>query len=429
MRNFSLGILINYVLAYLWQPIEKSKLLQSLEKDIISKELFNQLQGITHQNNKTKTLIWLHAKTLLIAENFSEIISHFENKKDIQFLLTTERSELDKEFTLPGIHQVIPLDHPSFVNQFIKYWKPDSLVWLSDTIRPILLHKVSKSNIPAIYANASLTSKKTKTFLPFRAFIKVYLSYFDRILAKSDDAAKDLRRLKGVRSKLEVLGIMQTSARALPYDEGLRSKFSVIQDNRFLWFAAHVVPGEIAALGKAQRRVSRNLQGLLLILHMDDAEQAKVAKTKLSALSLKVELHKEDIIPDLNTDILIVSGSDNLGMWFRLASVCFLGGSLVQIGGADPFEAAALGSAILHGPFTQNYQNDYDRLLDAGGARLVYNSEMLSNALVDTMSPDQAALMAHAAWEVCSAGAEVNDRIIELLNGYLDKEKSFESPA
>ena len=112
MRNFSLGILINYVLAYLWQPIEKSKLLQSLEKDIISKELFNQLQGITHQNNKTKTLIWLHAKTLLIAENFSEIISHFENEKDIQFLLTTERSELDKEFTLPGIHQVIPLDHP-----------------------------------------------------------------------------------------------------------------------------------------------------------------------------------------------------------------------------------------------------------------------------------------------------------------------------
>ena len=77
MRNFSLGILINYVLAYLWQPIEKSKLLQSLEKDIISKELFNQLQGITRQNNKPKTLIWLHAKTLSIAENFSEIISHF----------------------------------------------------------------------------------------------------------------------------------------------------------------------------------------------------------------------------------------------------------------------------------------------------------------------------------------------------------------
>ena len=66
-------------------------------------------------------------------------------------------------------------------------------------------------------------------------------------------------------------------------------------------------------------------------------------------------------------------------------------------------------------------------MLDAGGARLVYNSEMLSSALVDTMSPDRAATMAHAAWEVCSAGAEVNDRIIELLDGYLEKEETLES--
>jgi 3-deoxy-D-manno-octulosonic-acid transferase len=237
----------------------------------------------------------------------------------------------------------------------------------------------------------------------------------------------DLRRIKEVRTKLEVLGTMQTGARALPYDEMLRSKFSTIQDNRFLWLAAHVVPGEIAALGKTQRRVSRNLQGLLLILHMDDADEAKTAQVKLSALSLKVQLYNQDTIPDINTEILIVSGSENLGMWYRLAAVCFLGGSLVQSGGADPFEAAALGSAILHGPYTQNYQNDFDRLLDAGGARLVYNSEMLSSALVDTMSPDRAATMAHAAWEVCSAGAEVNDRIIELLDGYLEKEETLES--
>jgi 3-deoxy-D-manno-octulosonic-acid transferase len=52
---------------------------------------------------------------------------------------------------------------------------------------------------------------------------------------------------------------------------------------------------------------------------------------------------------------------------------------------------------------------------------------MLSSALVDTMSPDRAATMAHAAWEVCSAGAEVNDRIIELLDGYLEKEENLES--
>ena len=429
MQRVSFGIIVNRLLAYLLQPYEKSKITKAYEKSKITKDLLGQLQGLSNQKNGKKTLIWLHAESLILVDNFSEILSHFEDKKDIQFLLTTEESNTDQDLNVPGIHQCLPLDHPTFVRQFINHWKPNSLVWLSDTIRPILLHRVSKSGIPAIYANASLAPVKAGAFLGFRRFIKVYLSYFDRILAKSDESAQDLRRIKEVRTKLEVLGAMQTGAHALPYDELLRAKFSAMQNNRFLWLAAHVVPGEIAALGKTQRRVSRNLQGLLLILHMDDEEQAKTAQTKLSALSLKVQLYNEDIIPDINTDILIVSGSNNLGMWFRLASVCFLGGSLVPNGGADPFEAAALGSAILHGPYTQNYQNDFDRLLDAGGARLVYNSEMLSNALVDTISPDRAAEMAHAAWEVSSAGAEVNDRIIELLDGYLEKEKDFESRA
>ena len=427
MQRLSFGIIVNYLVAYLLQPYEKSKIAKSYEQSKISKDQFEQLQGISNQRTEKKILIWLHAETLTQADNFNEIISHFEDKKDLEFLLTTEESYGDQEFHMPGIHQCLPLDHPTFVRQFIDHWKPNSLVWLSDRIRPILLHRVAKSNIPAIYANASLVPIRAKVFLIFRTFIKVYLSYFDRILAKSDESAKDLRRIKEVRTKLEVLGTMQTGARALPYDEMLRSKFSTIQDNRFLWLAAHVVPGEIAALGKTQRRVSRNLQGLLLILHMDDADEAKTAQVKLSALSLKVQLYNQDTIPDINTEILIVSGSENLGMWYRLAAVCFLGGSLVQSGGADPFEAAALGSAILHGPYTQNYQNDFDRLLDAGGARLVYNSEMLSSALVDTMSPDRAATMAHAAWEVCSAGAEVNDRIIELLDGYLEKEETLES--
>ena len=56
---------------------------------------------------------------------------------------------------------------------------------------------------------------------------------------------------------------------------------------------------------------------------MDDADEAKTAQVKLSALSLKVQLYNQDIIPDINTEILIVSGSENLGMWYRLAG-CLL---------------------------------------------------------------------------------------------------------
>jgi 3-deoxy-D-manno-octulosonic-acid transferase len=185
--------------------------------------------------------------------------------------------------------------------------------------------------------------------------------------------------------------------------------------------AAHAAVGEVAALAKAQRRVSRMAQGLLLILHVGDQSEATSAERKLTNLGMRVVLRDAKAFPAGDTDVYITYGDADLGLWYRLAPVCFLGNSMTKQGGSDPFEAAALGSAILHGPHTDRFQNSYDRLADAGAARKVYNSEMLTTALSETLSPDRAAEMAHGAWEVSSAGAEVNDRVIELLDGYLDK--------
>ena len=147
MQRVSFGIIVNYLVAYLLQPYEKSKIAKAYEQSKISKDVFKQLQGITNQRTKKKILIWLHAESLTQADNFNEIISYFEDKKDVGFLLTTEERHIKQQFHMPGIYQCLPLDHPTFVRQFIDHWKPNSLVWLSDRIRPILLHRVAKSNI------------------------------------------------------------------------------------------------------------------------------------------------------------------------------------------------------------------------------------------------------------------------------------------
>ena len=105
MQRLSFGIIVNYLVAYLLQPYEKSKIAKAYEQSKISKDLFKQLQGITNQRTEKKILIWLHAESLTQADNFNEIISHFENKKDLEFLLTTEESYGDQEFHMPGIHQ------------------------------------------------------------------------------------------------------------------------------------------------------------------------------------------------------------------------------------------------------------------------------------------------------------------------------------
>ncbi len=403
------------------QPFVKNKLIHKMETQQYRAELVDQLLGANFPTRDDCTLIWLHAPTLAQCKNFGEIIAHFEDRDDVKFLWTTEEDDPKGEFDLPGTHQHLPLDHPGFTANFLRKWHPDALVWVSDTIRPVLMRKVARAKIPAIYANAGMSRKQARKFVWFPNFIGLYLASFDRILAKTDESAKRLRRANAPRAKLEVLGVMHAGARALPHDELERARLAAQLNNRPVWLAVHVAAGEVAALAKAQRRVSRMAQGLMMILHMADKAQAMTAVSKLTALGLRASLRDKVPMPAPDTDIYVTYGDDNLGLWFRLAPVSFLGHSLVVAGGCDPFEAAALGSAILHGPHTQNFQNSFDRLSDAGAARMVYNSEMLATALSETLSPDRAAEMAHAAWEVSSAGAEVNDRVIELLDGYLEK--------
>jgi hypothetical protein len=109
-----------------------------------------------------------------------------------------------------------------------------------------------------------------------------------------------------------------------------------------------------------------------------------------------------------------------LGLWYRVAPISLVGGSLQPIGGHNPFEPAALGSAILHGPYVTNFVDIYQRLTEAGAARLVTGPDTLAEAVHELMNPDKAASMAHAAWEVVSQGAEVTDRALDAIFDRLD---------
>jgi 3-deoxy-D-manno-octulosonic-acid transferase len=110
------------------------------------------------------------------------------------------------------------------------------------------------------------------------------------------------------------------------------------------------------------------------------------------------------------------------GLWYRLAPITFLGGSLLRGGqGHDPCEPAALGSAILTGPDTGATGESFQRFLAAGAARTAGSAEALGEAVADLLAPDRAAEMARRAWEITSAGSDLTDRVIELVTQSLDE--------
>ncbi len=127
--------------------------------------------------------------------------------------------------------------------------------------------------------------------------------------------------------------------------------------------------------------------------------------------------------PEADVEIFLVENPADYGLWYRLAPVTFLGGTLAGRGPVrNPMEAAVLGSAILHGPKTGQSGPVFGRLGAARATRAVASTTDLGEALSDLLSPDRAARLAQAAWTVASDGAEVTDMVLQRIRAIMDGE-------
>jgi 3-deoxy-D-manno-octulosonic-acid transferase len=133
-----------------------------------------------------------------------------------------------------------------------------------------------------------------------------------------------------------------------------------------------------------------------------------------------VGLRSEGDEPSDDLSVYIADLPGELGLWLRLAPISFMGGTLTGAPSSrSPMEAAVLGSAILHGPLTGDHAADYRRLDAAGAARVATRPADIAAAVEALSAPDQAAAMAHAAWEISSAGEDAIARTLAALEAAL----------
>ncbi len=185
---------------------------------------------------------------------------------------------------------------------------------------------------------------------------------------------------------------------------------------RPVWFAAAVPAAERELVLAAHRGAQRLAHRLLLILLPDPPAEAAALAAALEVAGWTVALRSDDQEPEPETEIYVVDSPAEIGLWYRLASIAFLGGSLAGQGAVrNPHEAAALGSAILYGPRAGAYAEMLGRLGAARGARAVASAKDLEEAVSDLLSPDRAARLAHAAWTVSTARAEVTEAVLARL--------------
>ncbi|MBL8562434.1 MAG: 3-deoxy-D-manno-octulosonic acid transferase, partial [Gemmobacter sp.] len=248
----------------------------------------------------------------------------------------------------------------------------------------------------------------------FPGLIRASLAPMQAVLALDEPALKALR--KAGAPGLALTGRMEQPSAVLPGNEAERAALAHLMNTRPVWAAVQVPQAEEPAVIEAHRAALGLAHRLLLILLPENPHRGPALARQLEREEgWRVALRQEDQDPEPETQLLIADTTE-LGLWYRLAPIAFLGGSLAGTGClADPMQAAALGASVIHGPRPGTFGSVLGRLGAARATRSVATGADLAEALGELLSPDRAAKLAQAAWTVASEGVEVTARAHLLL--------------
>ncbi|TFL18426.1 3-deoxy-D-manno-octulosonic acid transferase [Jannaschia formosa] len=383
-------------------------------------------RGIASLDRPDGPLVWFHAASVGESVSLLEMIRRMgEERTDLSFLITsgtvTSAEVLAGRMPPRSLHQYVPLDVRPWMRRFLDHWRPDLAVLAEGEIWPALLHESAKRGLPVAMVNARMTDRAHRKWRRFaRGAARALLHRIEHVQAQDRATADRLLDLGLPPERLEVTGTLKEGSKALPHDERERVALAAALQGRPCWLAASTHEGEEAGAAEAHAQARRAWQKLLLVIAPRHPDRATEIVDGLRLEGWRVARRSEGEAIEADTEIYVADTMGEMGLWYRLCPVSFMGGSLVPVGGHNPFEPAALGSAILHGPHVHNFADIFARLGEAGAAREVQDWDDLGTTLARVLEPDEAARMAHAAWEVCSAGGDVTEAAMDLLFAMLD---------
>ncbi|WP_431297541.1 3-deoxy-D-manno-octulosonic acid transferase [Tabrizicola sp. BL-A-41-H6] len=366
-------------------------------------------------------LAWLHAPTLEASRTLLALARRLVEDDGIPVLLTCPADLPPREGV---ILQPPPSDTPLEAREFLDHWKPEIAIFAEGELRPAILSKAVERKIPLLMVDARAPSLPHGRDGWFPGLMRTALGAFHHVSALDEAAARAFRKAGAAISAVAVTGRMEEESAALPCLEAERAALARLLAARPVWFAACLPEAEEAAVLAAHRTGLQQAHRLLLILMPDDITRAEALAARIEAdEGWAVALRSRDEEPDPETEVFIVDNPAEYGLWYRLSPVSFLGGSLVGLGSLrDPQEAAALGSAILHGPHHGQFRPFFARLIAARAARPVIRPDQLGDALGEVLALDRTARFAQSAWAVATDGAEVTEATVERIRRLMDGE-------
>ncbi len=334
-------------------------------------------------------VIWIHAVSVGEVRATVPLVQALSEKyPDHRILMTTMTltgsAQVRELFDERVDHCYVPYDLRPAVNRFLARKHPAIAIIMETEIWPNLFFCCARRAIPIVIANARLSSVSARGYKKFYGLVQETLSKVNRIGAQSRLDVANLLAIGAPADRTLFTGSIKfefvLSASLTEAADSLRHLWG---NNRMVWLAASTHEGEDEIILKSFRQLKEQFPDLLLVLVPRHPERfASVHRLCRKSGFNNVELRSENqgsISAD--TDILLGDTMGELQLFYAAATVAFVGGSLVNTGGHNILEPAAVGTPAVFGPYMFNFLEISEMALASGAARQVGSKEELTEVI------------------------------------------------
>ena len=383
MKKISFSLRLYFFLSFVLDPVYLIYQLISVLKGKENPKRFRERWVSKQIKRPSGKLIWLHAVSVGETLSLLPLIEKIAvDNPQVTILITsttkTSAQIFGKSLKKQIIHQMAPHDTFFVSKRFIKYWRPDLAVRVESEIWPRILLELNKKKVPSFLFNARFSKKSLKKIENQAGSAQLIFSLFNEIHVQENKTLEKLMNIGVPREKLALTGSLKDSAKKLVFDEHNMKQFLEAASKQNIWLAACTHAGEDEIVLKAHKKI-----GGILLIAPRHIERSKDIANLSRSMGLITQLRSE--APELRKDtvVYIADTMGEMGLWYSMVNIAFIGGSLVERGGHNPIEAAQLETFILHGPFTYNAEEKYHQLNSLGIAVQVENVDTLVDKLIN----------------------------------------------
>ncbi|WP_208349902.1 3-deoxy-D-manno-octulosonic acid transferase [Pseudaestuariivita rosea] len=336
--------------------------------------------------------LWIHAASNGELASVRFLIKHLvEHDETLRILITTNTQTaraMANRWMLPRVSCILsPIDLRNCTRRILRNWHVTGLIVVENELWPNRLTVCHAEDIPVGYIGARLSEKSAKTWGKFPQLIKNTLHCITWASAQ-DELSKDRLTKLGL-AKDKWLPTIDLKSFFEPADQPVPVAVAQLYDRHSTILAASTHDGEDDLVLQAFKQARDYHPGLHLILAPRHPKRRDQITALLHQHDLTYVQHSTGARRDATTAVTLADTMGEMDVWYQLASICFVGGSLVDKGGHTPYEPLSYGSAVIHGPSTANFARIYQLLDQQNGAICVGSADQLASAIAQLLDPSK----------------------------------------